>query len=137
MQGMRVRGIYRVVALVITLAIFPSVSMAEGESVELDTPVQAMAQALAYCGFENLRKFSQPSAATSTEKTTVVDTTTPFLSDRISGEGRWVVTFDSVYLEMDSVWSEKNHARQLQKTYKAYLDPETGQLLKIVGRHVY
>ena len=101
---------------------------------ELKTSDGALDRALAYAGFEKMRGFSRPNAATSTITMSIVDTTTPLLSERISGEDRWVVTFKNVYLEMDSIWSEYNHSIQLRKTFKFYLDSQNGQLLKVVGR---
>jgi hypothetical protein len=99
------------------------------------TPEQALEQALAYAGFGEMEQFSRPDPSACATTASVFDSITPFLSEEVSGEDRWVVTFDSVYLDLDTVWSELNHARQLKKTFRFYLEPGTGRLLKIVGRY--
>jgi hypothetical protein len=91
---------------------------------------QALDRALEYAGFVNTKGFVRPSAASCVSEIAYVDSTTPFLSDSIAGPNRWVVTFDSVFLNLGG-WSSETVANQIRKSYHFVLDPLTGRLLTV------
>jgi hypothetical protein len=105
---------------------------AESQFAELVDSESARIRALAYSGFEKTRDRSRLALSSTAREEAFLDSTTPYLSDSISGQARWIVTFDSVYLDFEtSSWSEGLKANQLKKTYNFVIEPETGRLLKI------
>jgi len=103
----------------------------EGQGLRvLETKEQALEQALQYSGFLRSPGFVVPDADSAVVLRPEVDSTTPFLSDSISGPKRWVVRFDSVFLDVGN-WVSEVRLNQIRKTYYFVLDPPTGRLLKV------
>jgi hypothetical protein len=92
---------------------------------------QALERALLYAGFEISANDSCVYSDARATDTNYQDSSTPFFSDSVSGERRWVVTFDSVYLDFKGHYSDKTLRRQVRKTFCFVLDPESGRLLTV------
>jgi hypothetical protein len=56
------------------------VAQSDEGAVELKTSEQALDRALAYAGFEQMKRFAPPSSSACATTATVVDSITPFLS---------------------------------------------------------
>jgi hypothetical protein len=117
------------VALCATMAL-----AADANQVVLQTKEQALQRALAYSGFMQMPGFVVPQADSCVRMMEIKDSTTPFLSDSISGAERWVVTFDSVFLKVGR-WSDGIVRNQIKKSYHFVLDPITGRLLKVYSEY--
>jgi len=63
---------------------------------------------------------------------TVTDDQTPFLHEKINGKSIWRVVFDNVVLpgRVQDTASGETHLRK----FEVFLDPATGQLLKIISK---
>ena len=99
----------------------------------ITTPDQAVELALEYTGFDRAEYKRGKAASEMASRVVVTEDKTPFFHDRIVNKELWVVTFDSVYVEIPRLMPEMER-RQKPKTYDMYLDPETGHLLKIESR---
>ena len=117
-------------ALFAVLSYAFAVFASDAAQVALQTKEQALQRALAYSGFMQMPGFVVPQADSCVQMMAIKDSTTPFLSDSISGAERWVVTFDSVFLELGG-WSAGTVSNQIRKTYNFVLEPSTGRLLKV------
>jgi hypothetical protein len=104
---------------------------ANEEPVALMSTAEALTRALQYAGFEDMKIFSRETASGSSFEVDIVDSTTPFLSDSISGSNRWLVQWDTVTLTFDTMWSEFNEANQVKKTFTFVLEAATGRLMKV------
>jgi len=93
----------------------------------------AVEAALLYTGLSKQKELKQRLSASATvESTIAVDSTTPFLSDQISGRESWIVKFPSVDLAKQ-LSSKKTFP---PKDIEILLDKNTGQILRMVGRSV-
>jgi hypothetical protein len=116
---------------VIALAFCYSVTLAaDASQYVLQTKEQALQRALEYSGFKESPGFVVPQADSCVKMMEIKDSTTPFLSDSISGAERWVVTFDSVFLDFGG-WARETVMDQIRKSYHFVLDPSTGRLLTV------
>jgi hypothetical protein len=117
--------------VVVALAFCYSVTLAaDASQYVLKTKEQALQRALEYSGFTESPGFVVPQADSCVKMMEIKDSTTPFLSDSISGAERWVVTFDSVFLDFGG-WAKSTVDNQIKKSYHFVLDPVTGRLLKV------
>ncbi|MEW5796274.1 MAG: hypothetical protein AB1772_07910 [Candidatus Zixiibacteriota bacterium] len=122
-------------AFLASLLVLATLEAAETpRSVVIENQEQALNRALKYAGFANSKGFVRPSAASCVTETAFADSTTPFLSDSIAGPKRWIVTFDSVFLDFGG-WSSETVSNQIRKTYNFVLDPPTGRLLKVYSTY--
>jgi len=93
----------------------------------------ALEAALLYTGFGKQKELRQRLSASATmESTIAVDSTTPFLSDQITGRESWIVKFPSVDLAQQ-LNSKKTFP---PKDVEILFDKKTGQILKMVGKSV-
>jgi hypothetical protein len=99
----------------------------------ITTPDQAVELALEYTGFDRAEYKRGKDPAEMTSKVVVTEDKTPFFHDRIVNKELWVVTFDSVYVEIPRL-APSYERNQTRKTYDIYFEPETGHLLKIESR---
>jgi hypothetical protein len=117
--------------VVVALALCYSVTLAaDASQYVLKTKEQALQRALEYSGFTESPGFVVPQADSCVKMMEIKDSTTPFLSDSISGAERWVVMFDSVFLDFGG-WAKSTVDNQIKKSYHFVLDPVTGRLLKV------
>lgn len=100
------------------------------DTIAIKTPDEAVKRALEYTGFEEIIDTSKLVKEDIASLVIITDDETPFLHDKINNRDVWQVTFDSVYLNL-SGWIPSVYENQKPKTYKIYLDPENGKLLKI------
>jgi len=112
------------------VALAASAAAEDPSSSVIENQQQALDRALEYAGFSKSKYFTRPSAASCVAETAFEDSTTPFLADSITGPRRWIVTFDSVFLDYDK-WTPDAVETQLKKTYHFVIDPPTGRLLKV------
>ncbi len=94
----------------------------------ITSPEQAVAKVLAYTGLDKMKDFRAGSPEEIVTLVTVRDSTTPFLSDSIDGRRCWLVTFEDVWLHLDSTRIGQELDRP--KTFWVYLDSLTGRFLK-------
>jgi hypothetical protein len=118
------------VFLTLIAAAAPVVTAQQPRVEAIESQEQALTKALEYAGFAKAKGFVRPSAASSVTETAFADSTTPFLSDSIAGSKRWIVTFESIFLDFGG-WSKETVSNQIRKTYNFVLDPATGRLLKV------
>jgi len=102
----------------------------DGRSIE--TARQAVRRAYEYTGFEEIAEVSD-SAAEIARLEIVENDDTPFLYEYVNGRTVWKVNLDQVRLKPPRR-SPEAIANQTPKNFEAWLDAETGQLLKIFSK---
>lgn len=95
----------------------------------LNTPLQAVQQAELYTGFAAMKGIDISKLADSCQKVTYFDSTTPFIAAELDGRSAWVVPYRNVVLNRPL--AQTDSARYAHDC-AAFLDAETGLLLKIV-----
>ena len=94
------------------------------------TAGEALTRALEYTGFDKLRTFRiAASADDMAQRTTMTDSTTPFLSEYINGRSGWRIEFPGVVLDLDRASPE--YEAQYPKNVVVFIDSSSGQLLEI------
>ena len=89
--------------------------------------------AVEYTGFEISKAIdTEKKLVHKIEKNICVDSTTPFVKDMLNQKEVWIVTFDSVYLKYEK-WDPALVKKYTPQSFKVYVSPETGKLLKIIS----
>ena len=98
---------------------------------EIITAENALKRAIAYTGFSRFADNRLDSSNRLVNLVTIVDTTTPFLSEKINGRTAWIVDFNDIVLDSDNILEEYRSRRI--KNFRVAIDAETGQLLRVTG----
>jgi len=98
---------------------------------EIRSDSEAIFRALEYTGFGDFQGFTRSLVAP--ELTTINDDKTPFLHDRINGRPIWRVPFMNISIN-SRTFDSTGKGSDLRR-FDVYLDPETGQLLKIISKY--
>ena len=100
---------------------------------QLKTKEDAYNQAIAYTGFSK-KTYSYKALAEENISLRVLEKENiPVLQDSVIGKDVWVVTFNNVKLDL-SGWIDSYVKNQKRKTYKVFLNAQTGTLIKIIGQ---
>lgn len=94
----------------------------------------AIERAIECTGFDKSRNFSYDSSIGIVELQEAVDTTTPFLHERINGRPAWFVEFKNILMNPQKYSFDR--IRKYPKDFEVYLDAETGQLLRIFSPYI-
>ncbi len=118
---------------VVTLCLLTSLLHADSTNV-LNTKNEAIAAALAYSGFSTLRQCSVDTA--SVRLVVLDDDQTPWLHNELNGKKLWQVKVDvtlEVLVEDQRTGDTLREFDEKSREFTIYLDPETGQILKMTS----
>ena len=104
-----------------------------GQDCSIETAQQAVGQVYEYTGFEAIAEVSDSMAAEIARLEIVENDDTPFLYEYVNGRTVWKVKLDQIRLNLPRR-SPEAIANQTPKNFEAWLDAETGQLLKIFSQ---
>ena len=121
-----------VVVLVLSGSILYAQDPPDSSAVAITETSQAIAKAKAIVGFDFHERADAPVAATTSGVETIVDTTTPFVRDKIHGRRVWRV--DLRGLVIGEKVSEENLKQLVTRDFTVYLDSASGMLLQAISR---
>jgi hypothetical protein len=125
---------YPALLIILFVLLFSITAIAGGDSTGVDSvginKETALARALEYTGFGEFAGVSK--AEPKIESVILSDDKTPFLHDRINGRPIWQISFSNISIN-SRMFDSAGKRGDLRK-FDVYLDPETGQLLKIISK---
>ena len=128
----------RLILLFILLALcteaFPADLAEIDTSGAVRTAEEAVQRAYQYTGFEEIKSVPQTAAAEMASLTVIENDSTPFLYTQINGRQVWKVQLKDVRLVLPDKVQELVE-RNNPKTYEAWIDAETGILLRVFSRY--
>jgi len=123
--------IYRFTGLfVITFLLFITF-IANGEELDkienqVNTSEDAIYIAIKYTGFEMAKNLKAEEMAKMTKITTISDDKTPYLHTKINNKQVWEIIFEDI-----NICSNDNAEKKCFRSFKVYIDQQSGRLLKI------